>query len=504
MPRLLVRLVLLACAAFAVPPGARAQIIPVRTVPLAAGDQFLFLPSMSLAMGGVHFALDDSLADPWSNPAKGVFVREPAFLVAPTFFTVSQEGGGGRTVPLAALLAGDGWSGGVALAMQQLKGSRANGRWVNPLGMWADFWPGPPSDFLSDANARNLYARAFVSRRLVGGPWSLGIGASVSSLDALAGVDMLYPNASRIVQSGGTDDVRVGLYREGTRERLSMVVARSNISMTHDVTYLEVRWPPPLPSGEVGSPTWETRVEHNLDETRTWAVQAAWDRDLNAPGWRAGVSATVNRKSHPGIPNYELQNIPRDPGTTWAYELGAGLSRARGPTTFGVDVAFQPIWSDTWQVADTVLSTALGTVIHPGERTIENDFSFQNVLLRLGLDHDFGRGSVQVGLEARSYDYDMDQKNHVTATFRDQGEHWMEWTPTAGGTLRISGLEVRWSGSATTGTGRPGVDSWLPFAVDADVPTLSSGDFLVAPEGPLTLQNSTVWTQQLSVRIPIR
>jgi hypothetical protein len=499
MHRFLVRLAVLSWAAWAVPFGTRAQIIPVRTVPLATGDQFFFLPSASLAMGGVGFALDDSLADPWSNPAKGVFVGEPTFLSSPTFFAVSQHGGSGRTIPVAGLLAGGGWSGGAALAMQQLEGSRDQTSWIEPLSMWSQWRP----ELLSDESARNLYAQIFVARRLAGGPWSMGVGASVSSLDALEGVDMLYPNATRIVQSGGTDDVRVGLYRRGARERLSMVVARNRISMTHDVTYLEVRWPPPLPSGEVGTPTLASRVEHNVDDTRTWAFQAAWDRDLNAPGWRAGLSATVNRKSHPGIPNYELQNIPRDPGTTWAYELGAGLSRTHGPTTFGVDIALQPIWSDTWQVADTAIVGASGGVIQVGERTIENDFSFQNVLLRLGFDHDLGRGSVQLGLEARSYDYDMDQKNHVSGTFRDQSEHWMEWTPTAGGTLRVSGLEIRWFGSATTGSGRPGVGSWT-FPVVADAPTLSSGDFLVAPQGPLTLQNATVWTQQLSVSIPIR
>jgi hypothetical protein len=499
MPRILVRLAVLSWVALALPADAHAQIIPVRTIPLATGDQFLFLPSVSRAMGGVSFALDDSLADPWSNPAKGVFVGGPALLSSPTFFAVTEDGGSGRTVPVAVLLAGGGWSGGAALAMQQLHGSRDRTTWMEPLAMWSQWRP----ELLSDANARNLYAQVFGTRRLAGGPWSIGVGASVSGLDALGGVDMLYPNAARIVQSGGTDDVRVGLYRRGARERLSLVVARSRISMTHDVTYLEMRWPPPLPSGEVGGPTLETRVEDNLDETRTWAFQAAWDRDLNAPGWRAGVSATVNRKSHPGIPDYELQNIPRDPGTTWAYELGAGLSRTRGATTFGMDAAFQPIWSDTWQVADSAVIGASGGVIAVGGRTIENDFSFQNVLLRLGFDHDVGRGSIQLGLQVRSYDYDMDQKNHVTGTFRGQGEHWMEWTPTAGATLRVSGLEVRWFGSATTGSGRPGVSSWATPTFD-DAPTLSSGDFLVAPQGPLTLQNATVWTQQLSVRIPIR
>ncbi|HSD33055.1 MAG TPA: hypothetical protein VLB49_14145, partial [Gemmatimonadales bacterium] len=33
--------------------GASAQIIPIRSVPLAQGDQFLIFPSANLGMGGV-------------------------------------------------------------------------------------------------------------------------------------------------------------------------------------------------------------------------------------------------------------------------------------------------------------------------------------------------------------------------------------------------------------------------------------------------------------------
>ena len=73
------------------------QIIPIRTVPVASGDQFLMLPSTSGAMGGVHLAVDDSLADAWSNPAKGVLIAETAFLASPTFYSISERGGGGRT-----------------------------------------------------------------------------------------------------------------------------------------------------------------------------------------------------------------------------------------------------------------------------------------------------------------------------------------------------------------------------------------------------------------------
>ena len=33
---------------------------------------------------------------------------------------------------------------------------------------------------------------------------------------------------------------------------------------------------------------------------------------------------------HPKIPNYEIMNIPRDPGTSWSYNLGVGIARDDG------------------------------------------------------------------------------------------------------------------------------------------------------------------------------
>jgi hypothetical protein len=415
---------------------------------------------------------------------------------SPTFYSISEHGGAGRTFPVAGLFAGGAWSGGVALALQQIDNARRRNEWVLPMANWIDWRP--TTELLSDANARNLYAQAFLARRLGDGPWSAGLGLAAANLDALDGVDLLYANASRIVQSGTVDDVRVGLYRRGERDRLSLVAVRNRISMTHDVTYVGVHWDP-LPEG--GGPVWQPRVEHNADETRTWAFQAAWDRDLRAPGWRVGTSVTVNRKSHPKIPNYEIQNIPRDPGTTWAYELGVGLSRTRGPTTFSVDVLFQPIWSNTWQAADSATTTAAGGKIPAGGKTIENDFSFTNAILRVGLSHDVARATLQAGLEARSYDYTLDQKDHVAGSFRDQTEAWMEWTPTVGAVFRFSDLELRYAARLTTGTGRPGVQftTWI-----ADLHTLSNADFLPTPEGPLTLQDATVVTNQFSVTIPIR
>ncbi|MDP2958150.1 MAG: hypothetical protein Q8N53_17110 [Longimicrobiales bacterium] len=429
-------------------PEAGSQVIQVKTVPVAAGDQFLLLPSATLGMGGVTLAVDDSLADPWTNPAQGVFVAEASLLGSPTFYSISNGGGDGRSFPVAGLLRGGRWFGGAALALQQIDdiGDGNDQIWIRPLP-----WPGG-APRLSDTSNRNLYVQGLVGSQLGEGPWSLGVGLSAASLDAVDGVDLLYVNARDIRQSGTTGDVRLGLYRQGARDRLGLLLVHDRVSMTHDVTYVDIVWDAPT-----RMPQARERVEVNEDRTRTWGAQMTYDRDLSAPGWRLGTQATVNRKTHPKIPNYEIQNIPRDPGTTWAYEVGIGLSRSRGPTRFGLDVVLQPIWSDTWQVADKDVKTASGGLIEAGGRTIENDFFFANVVLRTGFSYDAGPSTVQAGLEVRSYDYTLEQRDNVTVKFRDQDETWMEWSPSVGAVFRVSDVELRYAGRLTTGTGQPGI-----------------------------------------------
>jgi len=490
MARSLVRSALFLALLVAAP--AASQVVQVKTVPVASGDQFLMLPSATLGMGSVAIAVDDSLADPWTNPAQGVFIAEPALLGAPTFYSISDGGGNGRTLPVAGFFRGGRWFGGAALAFQQIDNTADQGDWIwiRPVQWWGG---GQPR--LSDASNRNLYAQGFVGARLGDGPWSLGLGFAAASLDAVDGVDLLYANAQDIRQSGTTGDVRLGLFRQGARDRLGLLLVHDRVSMTHDVTYVDITW---------DSTTWipkaTERVEVNDDHTRTWGAQVTWDRDLTAPGWRLGTLATVNRKSHPKIPNYEIQNIPRDPGTTFAWEAGIGLSRKRGPTHFGLDVILQPIWSDTWQEADEEVKTAKGGLIAVGERTIENEFFFTNVILRTGFAYDAGPTTVQAGLEVRSYDYNLEQRDNVLETFREQDETWTEWSPTLGAVFRLSDVEVRYAGKLTTGTGRPSIVS-TPGAMAARE---ALADFIIAPEAPLTLQDAQVMTHQISVRIPIR
>jgi hypothetical protein len=473
---------------------ADAQLIPIRTVPVASGDQFRLLPSSRMGMGGVRYAVDDTLADPWTNPALGVLTQVSTFMGSPTFYSISDQGGAGRSFPVSGVFVSPRWFGGASVALQQIENPGFGGQFflAEP---WIDICcPPPQTRTLSETFGRNLYASGFLGRRLGDGPWSVGLGISTSALNAMDGVDLLYAGADRIDQDGSIQDFRLGLARTGTRDRLSLIAIHNRVSMQHDVTFTEWRWNDSLMISE-----FETRLDQNQDQTRTWAGHATWSRALDTPGWRIGASATVNHKSHPKIPNYTLQNIPRDPGTTWAYEVGFGFAMSEAASTFALDVALQPIWSNTWQEANVDDVTASGGRLDVGDRSIENDFFFTNVMIRSGLSHQFDPVQLQVGVEVRSYDYELDQVNRVDLSFRDQSESWVEWTPTFGAVFGFDALDVRYGLRSTTGTGRPGIGGGRDVAFAS-----AEADFILAPDGPLTLRDARVLTHQISVTLPVR
>src|SRR5206468_6009969 len=105
-----------------VPAGA--QVIPIKTIPIAQGDQFQFFPSNNLGMGSVGIALPDPLYDPFVNPAQGVRVTGSRFFSSPTLYSVGRKTGGGRSLPLAFLARSAAWFGGLAVALQQVDSSR--------------------------------------------------------------------------------------------------------------------------------------------------------------------------------------------------------------------------------------------------------------------------------------------------------------------------------------------------------------------------------------------
>ncbi|CAN5731960.1 hypothetical protein BH23GEM6_BH23GEM6_16190 [soil metagenome] len=478
------------------PAAAATQIIQIKTVPVATGDQFLIHPSARIGMANVSIALDDPLLDPFVNPALGASLEQSRIFGAPAYYRIANRNGSGRTLPLGMMLAGQRYFGTVSVALQQLQPATNWGGFccfIRATDVLINTTPRDPSA-LSNRSATNMYASGSLGRRIGDGRTAIGISAAYAGLDALDGVDLLYATSQSIRQNGQSTDFRLGLTRAMEEEqRLDLLLVHSRIDMTHDVRYADVTW----------SPTWQPTVVirdvRNQDQTRIWGAQAGYTRPLDEDGWRAGVIGRINYMTHPKIPDYEIMNIPRDPGHSWAYNLGLGSSRQDGPVSFGIDVVYEPIWSNTWADTETEISTPGGTIIPAGGKTVENDFRFNNAHLRLGAGREAGRLGFQLGLHVRSISYEMDQYNFITATARQQSESWMEWTPTWGLVGRFPEIEVRYSGRYISGTGRPG----LAFTGTPDGARLASANFILAPSGPLNLQESGVLSHQVAVSMPI-
>ena len=477
---------LAALALLALPAPALGQHISLKTVPIPAGDQFTLFPSQRMGMGGASIALDDPTGDAFANPARGVLLRGLELYVTPTFYGSDDDVSGGRSLPISATMGGEQWFGAAALAMQQLSDRR--------LGAWAPITPELREELFPDGAHDNLYAFASVGRRVPGTERvALGVSGFWADLGALDGVQRLYMRSSGIRQSGTMDEYRVGAMADlGDGATLDAVALRSSLDMTHRVLYVD------FVGGDVASP----RTEINLDRTVTWGGKLRYSRPLDAEGWRLGAMVTGNRKSHPKIPNYDIVNIPRDPGTSRVFQIGAGLAKVTESTAFTVEAMVEPGRSHTWAYADTALLTPSGDVIPAGGRTVDNRFSFRNVSMVTGLQKDGERAGFQLGLRLRSIRYTLDQQNFMADTVRHTREGWMEWTPTWGAVLRFTDFDVRYTGRAT-------MKGWatlqVPFFVRVDEAVSPGGnDFLVAPTEPVNMPDFRVTTHQFTVSVPVR
>jgi hypothetical protein len=482
----------LAGAALALPaPAARAQLVVPKTLPVAQGGQFDIFPSSTVGMGGVRIAVADTMLDPFINPAKSTRLGETRLFSAPIFYSISGQSGGGRTIPIGGAGRLGAWTGVATVAFQQLDKGEA---------------PFAQAERLSDRTAVNEYAAAALGRRLGASAWSVGASGFVAGLDAVDGVNLLYNGSDRIDQAGHMVDVRAGLTRDWADGRtLELLVVHNRYAMTHDVTWTTWRWDP-APQRAVRT----ERLEHNEDRTNAWGLHAEYERPIATNGWRVGYLATATRLSHPKIPNYSVMNIPRDPGTTYAYNLGVGVARSLGAATVAVDMIYEPIWSETWADAASDTTGRTGVVIPRGGKTVENQFRFSNAVLRMGVGREatLGEGDklalgVRAGVAAHSISYRLEQQNNIEPGRRNQRERWIEWTPTWGVSFRFPEIALHYRGHYTTGVGRPGVAPNMPVP-DAAGPLQSGGGIIAAPSAPLTLQNVHVVGHQVSFSLPLK
>lgn len=473
----------------------QAQEIAVKTIPVATGGQFLLFPSQNLSMGGVGIALDDAWHDPFVNPAKGINTQGFRFASAPVYYGVSmneefnQDGSSGRTLPVGLMARQDQFFGGAMMAWQELTQETRNDVFFITDASRVDFAFRPERNSTS---LNNIYAWGMAGMQVPGTNLSVGMSAFVAGLNGLEGVRLLYLGGNRVDQSGQMSAFRAGLYQQWEDGRSAeLVVLHHRFAMDHDMP----RW------NNEGEPITHTEQ----DRTRGWAVQTGYQQPVGE-GWQVGAQLVGDWKYHPKIPNYDVMQIPRDPGNSSAYNMGIGLSRTIGQATFGLDLVYEPIWSHTWADAleDTPMTCAWcdAGIIPAGEMTVENFFRFHNSIARMGVRRAGDHVDFALGLNVHTYRYHLDQENFVTQIERSQDESWNEWTASLGLGYTFAEFQVRYQGLLTLGTGRPAVETgWRAFA-RADAAAFAS-DFIVAPAGSLTLQEARVLTHQVSIIVPL-
>ena len=424
--------VVVACLA---PNAVRAQVVTPRTIPVQQSGQFDVFPSTLGGMAGVFLTLDDTLLDPFVNPAKAIRVGTVIGFTGPAFHNVSEGGGSGSTIPAGVLFSRREWAGGVLVAGQRLN---------QVPTIAAD--PGR-------VTPHNEYYSALLARR-IGPGLTLGLSGYSAQLGGLDGVGQLYAGNDGVEVSGRLLDLRAGLLKEWKRDRtFEVLLLHGKSDITHDARLMIRTWDP-----NTRQFTNAPRMEHNDDRTRFWGVHSEMVVPIDTSGSRIGVLFTANRLTHPKIPNYPLVNIPRDPGLTHAFNLGVGIGNALGATTGAMEIIYEPIWTHTWATTTDAIETDNGMVIPAGGKTIENWFRFSNIKLRVGLGREFAmsadsstRMRVQFGLTLLTNNYSLRQQDNVALTRRDRQFNWTEWGPTFGFGLRIHRFEASYAVQATCG-----------------------------------------------------
>lgn len=486
MRKFVLAMVIIAGVGCLLPAKVTAQLINLKTAPVATGDQFLVQPPVNAGMGGLSIALDDTLADGLINPAKASRINGMRVYMNPTFYRITDGNGAAKTLSVGGLTSRDRWFGGLGVAVQEMDRPHAG------------------SNRLKDQSTNNNYVWIQGGKRL-NTTTSLGGRLFWAGLGATEGVDLLYPNSERIDQDGYMLDIRLGLDRKtGIGGRYEVLALFARTDMTHEVSYQTIT-SCMLCNSVIVSP--QPDIEKNMDKTNTWGLHLGYDRPITESSWRWGSIMTVNYKTHPKIPNYELMNIPRDPGNTWAFNAGLGAtSTSDDNVIFGAEFIIEPVWSNTWVDAQEDIWNQDETeiLVEKGDKTIENEFAFINSIIKTGLGWRGPHALLEAGIQAKTYRYELKQKDYVEEAFRDQNENWTEWNFSLSAGAIFPSVEIKYTGMLTTGTGQPGTAStttnWENLA---SASFATGGDFIFAPDGELALEDAKVFTHQVTVTIPL-
>ena len=464
--------------------GASAQLIPVKTLPIAETEQFSFFPTAGRV--GISMTLADTLLDPFRNPASGGRIARSQYFGAPSFFTVSENAGGGTTFPMGAFARRGSTFVGLAAAFQEIENTSQQqflgGGGFSPFSSSV---PAVPFEGEQPRSHHNNYAFALLGRSFgAGGGTSIAVSALWSGLESLDGVDGFYFNNAALKQDGGLADLRIGITHDlGGGQSVEAILLRNRFDMTHDVGFIDFVWDPSLRQAVP-----RARTELNGEKTDVWGLHLEYERPIIDSTWRAGVLATTNVIKQPRIPFYELTSGMGTHGEATALNLGVGVGRTAGLLSFGLDAIYEPIRSHTWS-----------------PDSLDNRFRFHNARFRGGISRDFKMmvpgNLVRMHLNADYHwvNYWMDQRDEISSMDRTRRESWLERGRGGGVSFVTPSLQLHYQVQSRIGMGRPGVVSNDQIAVL---------DLSIAPWGPVpvqtTLGNVSVTRHQFSVSVPVR
>jgi hypothetical protein len=468
---------------------AAAQGITLKTVPIPTGEQFLLFPSQTLGMGSISIAGDDRLAAPFANPARRLEGDRLRVFATPTFYGETNRWVGGRSLPVSALATGERLHGGFAIATQQLLDRRRVGLGGRPA---------PPEGSNLREDPTNTYLFGTVGARVTDRS-ALGVSVFHARLGAVDGVNMLYGRSHAIEQSGRLSELRLGFAHDfGDERRLEGTITNTRLDMTHDVNYLDWVW-------DEGVEPWTTPPtvvewqERNEDHTITWGTRWRYSQAMDHAS-RVGLILAGSTKAHPKIPNYNIVDIPRDPGNTAVFNIGAGVIRSEDGATIGLELVIEPARSHTWAFADTTIALPSGATLEPGDKTVDNQFRFLNYVIALGMERETRWADFQLGLRVRQISYSLEQENFLAERIRNTQESWLEWTPSWGALGRLGSMDFQYAGRFTT-KGWPDM-MWFGRMDMAVVDSPGGVDFMVGPTGPVSLPSYRVTTHRFTVSVP--
>jgi len=255
-----------------------AQLISLKSLPVITGDQFLLTPSKNIAMGGVNLALKDEWADPFRNPAAGMHITENAFFLQPSFYSISDNLGGARTLPATLFYKKGVWFATLSASFQQLEGANTS----NPN------WFSQQTNGPKERYNNNTFATISLGRSFEEGLWSIGASLSYADLNAIGGVDLLYANSTNISQNGTAYELRGGLTFQEDNYSFELMGLYSNYEMMQKVTYREWVWNDIMDDG-----IFQDRIDLNPDYTDTWGAYMVYREQANEKIGRASCRERV-------------------------------------------------------------------------------------------------------------------------------------------------------------------------------------------------------------------